>query len=283
MTSVTLEDFRRDSFWIAESIAPGWEQWRHRLEESLFSVRELMICALAPRRGDTVLELAAGAGDTGFEAAEIVGRDGRLICTDFSPSMLEVARRRGAELGLANVDYRVMDAEQIELETESVDGVLCRFGYMLMADPEEALIETRRVLRPGGRLALAVWAAPEQNPFFASIARIVIERGHAPPPDPRLPSPFSMANEVQTRRLLLRLGFSEMWMEKPPVRFGFRDLDEYLGFMADTAGPLAMVLRQLSESEREGLLEDLASVFAAFSSDRGYTLPGMALVWAVTR
>jgi ubiquinone/menaquinone biosynthesis C-methylase UbiE len=80
----------------------------------------------------------------------------RLITTDFSPAMLEAARRRGAELGVANVDYRVIDAERIELHDDSVDGVLCRFWYMLMADPAAAFAETRRVLRPGGRLALAV-------------------------------------------------------------------------------------------------------------------------------
>ena len=80
--------------------------------------------------------------------------------------MLDAARRRGAERGLGNVEYRVIDAERIELDDDSVDGVLCRFGYMLMPDPAAALAETRRVLRPGGRVALAVWGAMERNPFF---------------------------------------------------------------------------------------------------------------------
>jgi len=122
-----------------------------------------MIRELGPQPGDTVLELAAGAGDIGFEAAAIVGETGRLISTDFSPAMLEAAQRRGAELGIENVEYRVMDAEHLELDADSVDRVLCRFGYMLMADPAAALAETRRVLRPGGRLALAVWGAPERG------------------------------------------------------------------------------------------------------------------------
>jgi ubiquinone/menaquinone biosynthesis C-methylase UbiE len=82
-----------------------------------------------------VLELAAGAGDTGFEAAALLGPDGRLISSDFSPAMVEVARRRGRELGVENVDYRLLDAERIELEPDSVDGVLCRYateaGYEL--------------------------------------------------------------------------------------------------------------------------------------------------------
>ena len=158
------EDYRRVSYEAWEAMAPGWDRWRSQLKEALTPVREWMISELAPRPGDTVLELSAGPGDTGFAAAAIVGDHGRLISTDFSPDMVDVARRRGAELRLQNVDYQVMDAERIELEDDSVDGVLCQSGYMLMADPAAALSETRRVLRPGGRLALSVWGAPELNP-----------------------------------------------------------------------------------------------------------------------
>ena len=125
------------------------------VEAVMTPVRDWMLRELSPRAGDTVLELAAGVGDTGFDTAMVVGEQGRVICSDFS-AMLDAARRRGAERGLENVDYRVIDAEQIQLETDSVDGVLCRLGYMLMADRAQALAETRRV-RPGGRLALAVW------------------------------------------------------------------------------------------------------------------------------
>ena len=184
MTIEAMEKQRREIYGIAEAIAPGWERWRARIEAGTAPVREWMIQELAPRPGDTVLELAAGAGDTGFEAAAIVGERGRLISTDFSPAMVEVAGRRGAELGLANVDYRVMDAERIELDADSVDGVLCRFGYMLMADPAAAFAETRRVLRPGGRLALAVWGAAERNPWASIGFGLLVERGHMPPPEP---------------------------------------------------------------------------------------------------
>jgi ubiquinone/menaquinone biosynthesis C-methylase UbiE len=67
-------------------------------------VRTWLIRELAPRRGDTVLELCAGPGETGFAAAELLGEEGRLLSTDFSAEMVAVARRRGAELGLRNVD-----------------------------------------------------------------------------------------------------------------------------------------------------------------------------------
>ncbi len=198
-----------------------------------------------------VLELAAGVGDTGFEAAAIVGERGRLISTDFSPDMVEAARRRGAALGLRNVHYRVMDAEHIDLDADSVDGVICRFGYMLMPDPAAALSETRRVLQRGARLVLAVWSTPERNPWLTILARILVERSHLPPPEPGAPSTFSLAGEAHTRALLEGAGFTAVRMTEVPTRWAVRDVDDYVEYATDTAGPLAIALRGLAEGERE--------------------------------
>ena len=208
------QDYRRMVCEISNALAPGWERQRTRIEDSVAPVRQWLIEKLAPRPGDTVLELAAGAGDTGFEAAAIAGEDGRLLSTDVSGEMVDVARRRGAALGLRNVEYRVMDAEHIGYEDASVDGVVCRFAYMLMADPAAALTETRRVLRRGGRLALAVWGAPERNPWMTILARVLVERGHMPPPEPGAPDPFSMASEERTRALLEAAGFGAVGTEE---------------------------------------------------------------------
>lgn len=280
MTPNTIEELRRTGYEISQAIAPGWERWQAHLEEALAPVREWMIRELGPQPGDTLLELAAGAGETGFQAAAIAGEAGRLISTDFSPAMLEVARRRGAELGLGNVDFRVIDAERAELDTSSVDGVLCRFGYMLMADPAAALSESRRVLRPGGRLVLTVWGTPERNPFFAVIAAILVGRGHLPPPGPGALSPFSMSSPDRTRELLEAAGFRVVSMDEIAVQFGFRDIEQYLAFAGDTAGPAAIALRGLSQHERKDVKARLEHALGPFVTERGYELPGSALAAA---
>ncbi len=270
-------DYRRTSYQTWGEMAPGWERRRAQLAEALTPVRGWLLSELAPRAGETVLELGAGPGDTGFEAAAMVGEGGRLISTDFSPEMVEVARRRGAELGLRNVEHRVIDAERIELDADSVDGVLCQSGYMLMADPAAALAETRRVLRPGGRLALSVWGAPERNPWAAIGGRILVERGHIPPPEPQAPGIFSMASEESTRGLLDGAGFAAERTEVVPVRFAFRDFDDYQRWVMEVAGPIALVVRGLSEGERKAVWTQLEEALTAFVADGGYELPGAAL------
>ncbi len=247
-------------------MAPGWERWRAQLANALTPVREWLIRELAPRSGATLLELGAGTGETGFEAAARVG-DGRLISTDFSRDMVGVARRRGTELGLTNVDYRVIDVESIELHTGTVDGVLCQSTYMLVADTAAALAETRRVLRPGGRLALSVSIG----------ARILVERGHIPPPEPEAPGVFRLASEGRTEALLDRAGFGSVRTEQVPLRFAFRDLADYERWLIDVTGPLAVVLRRLPEDERDVFRARLKEALVPFSADGGHDLPGVAL------
>jgi len=278
MNSGTIADYRSAMYEIAEVIAPTWERRRAEVEEVSRPVREWMVRELGPRDGDTVLELAAGLGETGFDAGAMVGHRGHLISSDFSPAMLDAARRRGAERSVGNVEYRVIDAERIELDDDSVDHVLCRFGYMLMADPAAALAETRRVLRPGGRLTLAVWGPPERNPFFAILGINLTTRGLIPPPEPPpAPGLFNMASAERTTALLNGAGFVDVRTEEVPVRFRLRDLDEYIGLVADTAGPLGLALRGLSDPELADVKAEVEESFGRFAAGTGYRLPGLTL------
>ena len=271
------EERRRALYETSQYVAAGWERQRPLIDEATTPVREWMVRELAPRPGERILELASGPGETGFDAAVLVGETGRLVSTDFAPAMSDVARRRGAERGLTNVEYRVMDAERIDLPDDAFDGVLCRFGYMLMADPASALAQTRRVLRPGGRLALAVWADPERNPWLTIGSRMLVERGLVPPPDPDAPSPFAMADAGRTRSLLEGAGFADVRIEEVAVWMRYRDVEHYLTVAQDTAFPVARALRGLSEAERAGLADALGQAFEPFAGDGGYALPGVAL------
>jgi SAM-dependent methyltransferase len=240
-------------------------------------VRAWLIRELDPQPGDTILEIAAGPGGTGLEAAPLVGENGRIISTDLIPAMVDVARRHSHELGLRNVEHRVMDAEDMDLPDDSVDGVLCRFGYMLMADAHAACSETRRVLRPGGRLALAVWRGAERNPWISIAGRMLVGRGYAPRPERGAPGIFALADEERLRLLLDDSGFDVMRTEDVPVRFVYRDVDDYVRRARDTGGVFSRVWAEVSAGEREELRAELASAFAPYEVSGRYELPGLAL------
>src|SRR5437764_76355 len=155
-------------------------------------------------------------------AARRIGDTGHLISTDLPPAMVEVAKRRAHELGIANAEFRVMDAEHIELDDDSVDGVLCRWAFMLMADPGAAMAESRRVLRPGGKLAMAVMGGPAQNPWASTVARSIVELGLVQPFDPNAPGGlFSLADPDRLRQLLSHAGFADVQIEEQKFHLSF--------------------------------------------------------------
>jgi ubiquinone/menaquinone biosynthesis C-methylase UbiE len=272
--------YRAQSLGTWEQMAPGWEHRRAWLMGVGAPVNAWLVEQLDAQPGQTVLELAAGTGDLGFAVAERVGDDGRVVSTDFAPAMVDVARRAGAARGLANVDHRVMDAEQMELGDDAVDGVVCRWGYMLMADPAAALAETRRVLRDGGRLAFAVWTAPDRNPWAAVPGRTFVELGHMPPPDPEAPGIMALGDPARIRALLAAAGFAEPRIEEIPVTFRHPDFDDVWDTLVQIAGPLAHVIRSLPDAEREAARSAAMRNLESFRAEDGsYAMPGSS--WGV--
>jgi SAM-dependent methyltransferase len=236
-----------------------------------------MVRKLDPQPGDSVLELAAGLGDTGLMAARLVGETGRLIITDFAPEMVAAARRRAEEVGVKNVEFRALDAERMDLETDSVDGVLCRWAYMLMIDPAAAFAETRRVLRPGGRLAFSVWAAPERNPGLSLPSKVLVELGHIPPPDPEAAGAFVMADEGRIRELVVGAGFAEPEIEEVSFRWLFADQNDYWRFLTETSSTLSPVLRALPSEARAAVRQQVHEAAGPFHSGEGYDFPAVCL------
>jgi SAM-dependent methyltransferase len=257
--------------------APGWYAQREELWKASRPVSEWMVRRLEAQPGDTVLELAAGLGDTGFIAARLVGESGRVIITDFAPEMLAAARRRARELGVKNAEFRVLDAERMDLETDSVNGVLCRWAYMLMIDSAAAFSETRRVLRPGGRLAFSVWAARERNPALSLVGRVLESQGHIPPPEPGAPGAFVMADPGRIRKLVVGAGFAQPEIEEVSFRLSFADQEAYWRYLTQTAASASPVLRALSPEAQNTVREQVHEAARPFRSGEGYDFPAVCL------
>jgi SAM-dependent methyltransferase len=256
---IDLYKYRQTSEETWERIATNWDSEREFIHSATASVNERMVERLDPKPGETVLDIASGTGETGFLAAALVGDEGRLISTDFVPAMVEAARRGSSARGLGNAEHRVLDAEQMDLDDSSLDNVLCRFGYMLMADPAKALAETRRVLRDDGRLVFGVWTTPEENQWAFIPGRVLVERGHIPPPEPEQPGIFAMGDPERIRKLVTGAGFAEPEIEQVEVAWPYEDPDAHWSLTRKLAGPLANAIDQLDQDEREAVRTDVRS------------------------
>jgi SAM-dependent methyltransferase len=283
MAPVDPETFRAESRDRWERAAPGWAATREALQRAAAEVSAWLVDAVEPQPGQTVLELAAGAGDTGLLAAERVGPEGRVIITDGAEAMVDVARARAQELGLGNVELRPMEAEWIDLPAASVDGVLCRWGYMLLVDPETALRETRRVLRPGSSVALAAWDAPEQNPWLAVAGREAVRAGLWEPPMPGDPGPFALGDPARIEELLQAAGFDEVEVGALDLTFEAESLDAWWDHTLRTSTWLSDPLERLSPAEHYAFREAFDAAYAPWVDDRGAVrLPARTLVASAT-
>lgn len=266
---IDLDAYREQSRGTWAEMAPGWEERNGWMIDVAGRINEWVLERADPQPGHIVLDVAAGPGDLGFQAAARVAPHGRALSTDFSPEMVEVARRLGAAQGLDNVEYLVLDAERMHLEDESVDAVVCRWGYMLMADPAAALAETRRVLRGGGTLSFVVWAPPERNPWAALPAMTLVQRGHIPPPEPGAPGIFAMADPDRIRSLVTKAGFDEPEVEEITFEFRYADFDDFWDVLVSLAGPLARALKALPEEERQGTRAAIEESISSFRREDG--------------
>ncbi len=256
---IDLDEYRKASLANWNKIAANWDSEREWIWGATGHVGQRIVDRADPQPGDTVLDIAGGTGDTGFIAAQRIGPEGKLISTDFAAGMVEAAEKVGNALGLENAEYRVLDAEEMDLEDSSIDRVVCRWGYMLMADPAKALAETRRVLKDSGRLAFSVWTTPDQNMWAAIPGMVLIERGHLPPPEPGAPGIMALGEESRVRELLAGAGFDEPEIEQVDVPWPYVDADEHWQFTLKLAGPLADAINRLDADEQESIRSDVQS------------------------
>jgi SAM-dependent methyltransferase len=275
---VDLDTYRENSLATWDKMASGWEERREWILEDTRFIYDWLLDQAAPGPGDTVLEIASGTGDMSLMAAERAGSEGRVLVTDFSPEMVEAARRNGERAGVTNAEYRVLDAERMDLEDDSVDKVVSRWSYMLMADPGRALKETRRVLKDGGTNAFCVWQTPDRNLWAAIPGMTLVERGHMPPPEPGAPGIFAMGERDRVQELVSGAGFDEVRIEEIAFDWHYGD-DDVEVMLTRIAGPIAEVLNRLPDDERQASIQAVKERMGEFRDDDGFTIP--AATWGV--
>jgi SAM-dependent methyltransferase len=267
---------RLHAMWAA--VAPAWAEHSAYADARGAEIGERMLDLTSPRPGERVLELACGPGGLGLAAAARVAPGGEAVLSDVAAEMTAIAAARAQQLALANVRTRVLDLEAIEEPDDSYDVVLCREGLMFATDPARAASEIRRVLRPGGRVAIAVWGARERNPWLGVVFDAVSAQIGRPVPPPGIPGPFSLGDADALEALLNRAGLADVAVRELPVPLRAASFEEWWTRTSALAGPLSAILAALPEPAVQALTARLREATTAYTTAAGLDFPGVSLV-----
>jgi SAM-dependent methyltransferase len=258
--------------------APAWGIHADYVDARERPVTAAMLKSARLARGMSVLELGCGPGGAGLAAAEVVGSDGMVVCSDIAQEMIIFAEQRAKRRLLDNVITARIDLERIDYPQNSFDAVLCRHALMLVADPAHAVRESHRVLRPGGRAVFTVWGRRERNPWLDILLDAVENRLGTPVPPPGVPGPFALSDEGALELLLHTAGFEEISSLEVATPLRIASVDEWWASVPALAGPVAQLLQSLPAPLRVAIRDDAAAAISQFPSANGFELPGLSIV-----
>jgi len=283
MQSATTDELRAQLHAMWAQVAPSWEQHADYVDARGALVTEEMLELAAPQPGERVLELACGPGGLGIAAAERVAPDGEVVLSDVAAEMTAIAARRVDASGLDNVTTLDLDLERIDQPDDSYDLVLCREGLMFAPDPGRAVREIARVLRPGGRVAIAVWGPRERNPWLGLVLDSVSAQLGKPVPPPGAPGPFSLADADELAGLLDAAGLVEVAVRDLPVPMRVGSFDEWWARTSALAGPLATILSSLPEPAARALRARAHEAVRPYETSAELQFPGVTLLATARR
>ena len=265
-------------------VAPFWEKHRETIRQMFVPVTHALVEEGLIGRGHAVLDIATGPGEPALDVAALVGPEGRVVGLDLVPEMVAGARRASDRLGFRNTQFEVGSADHLPFAADSFDAVISRFGVMFFPSPPDAVREILRVLKPGKKLALAVWHLAETNPFFYTISRILERYIDSPPPAPDTPDAFRFARPGKLRDVLGEAGAiqpSERLLHfKIQAPISVEDFWTVRCEMSERLRDATAALsgEQLAEVKRQSL-----EALRAYSIDGGMSIPAEVLIVSGTK
>jgi ubiquinone/menaquinone biosynthesis C-methylase UbiE len=254
--------------------APAYEDlWRAQTAAAQIA----LLAAVPPAPGERVLDVACGTGLVAFAAARAVGADGRVLGIDLSGRMVDAARQRAAarqEVPTADLSFARMDAEALDLPDAGFDVALCALGLMYLPEPERALREMRRVLRPGGRLGLAVWGEPAHCGWSALLAIVDAEVASEV-----CPLFFRLGQGDTLARLCAEAGFEAVGQRRIAATLAYADADAACN-AAFVGGPVALAWSRFGAQARARARLAYVAAIEPWRQGEGYAVPGEFVIVA---
>jgi len=264
-----------------EQAAPGWNDHTPQIRAWLRAATDAMLEMAGVRQGARVLDVAAGAGDQTLDIARRVGPDGYVLAVDLSPAILELAKDNARTAGYRNVETRVADGEQMQVDEAAFDAAVSRLGLMFLPEPLQGLREMRRALKPGGGICTMVFAGPETNPCITILMSTALKHAGLPPRDPFKPGGLlSLGKPGLIDELFKRAGFRDVATTKIDAPFRLPSAGDYLTFVRASASPIQQILAKLDSAGRDAAWKEMEARLKVFESASGWEGPNELLLTA---
>jgi SAM-dependent methyltransferase len=269
--------------YLSRDKADQWDRGKKRRDAAFGPATEMMLELVGLRTGDRVLDVAAGTGDSSLMAARRVGPGGHVLAVDISANMLKGADESAWEAGLTNFDTRVLNAENLEIESDSFDVVICRIALMLFPDPLKALAEMHRVVKPGGKVAVMVFSTAEKNPYHGIPLAIVRRLGQIPSPTPGKPGMFALGGPGVLEDTCKQAGFRDVTAQAISILWTRSSTSEAINVYKDSYAVLRDNMAKLSDADRELAWKEIKQEIGQFGRPEGLEIPGEVLIGLGTK
>lgn len=251
-----LEQIREQQKETWNKFSPGWRKWDAFTMDWLKPMGEEIIRSLKLKETDTVLDVAAGTGEPGLTIATIV-KKGKVIITDLAEGMLEVARDNASKKGITNYETIACDVSELPFETETFDAISCRFGFMFFPDMLMAAKEMARVLKPGGRIAAAVWSVPEKNVWITATMGTINKNMQLPAPPPGAPGMFRCGNPGFLADLFKQAGLKNVSEKEITGKLNAGSKERYWSFINEVAAPVVAAMSKADDTMKEKIKKEV--------------------------
>jgi ubiquinone/menaquinone biosynthesis C-methylase UbiE len=251
-----LEQIREQQREAWNRFSPGWKKWDELFMDFLKPMGNEIIRFLDPKDKDVVLDVAAGTGEPGLTIATRLN-GGRVVITDLAPDMLDIARENAARRGISNIETRVCDVCALPFSGDTFDAISCRFGFMFFPDTLLAAQEMVRVLKPGGRVATAVWNGPEKNFWVTATMGAINRNMELPAPAPDAPGMFRCAKEGFVADLFSQAGLKNVAVKEVAGKLNCKTADVYWRAMTEVAAPIVAALSRADEVTKERIKKEV--------------------------
>lgn len=264
--------------------AQGWNHHTAAIRAWLRQSTDAMLDMAGIGPGASVLDVAAGAGDQTLDIAQRVGPTGRVLATDLSPVILELARSNAQQAGLRNVQTLVADGEDLAVAPASFDAAVSRLGLMFLPEPLKGLQGMHRALRPGGGICTVVFSRPERNPCLGILMATALKHAGLPARDPFTPGGLlSLGKPGLADELFRAAGFQDVASTALDAPFHLPTARHYLDFVRASASPIQQIVGRLSPEAADAAWADMEERLGVFTTASGWVGPNELLLTAARR